>query len=225
MRRERKPSSLRGVLLFLLGALVGANAVYFVMSRDDTSATSAPAGSESQPGRVEIPLPIEGTNTATASQPTPTTAALPPPRVIATGTGASPANAGSGLLVPVQGVTATQLLDTFTDSRSEGRSHDAIDIMAAAGTPGPAGQSDASYRTTLLAEPRSNSLIVRAANPARLALVRSLVAKLDQAPVVGSSAATGNSFKAAVAGPLLPFSKSRTHHGKECRRHRHPVGR
>ncbi len=135
MRRERKPSSLRGVLLFLLGALVGANAVYFVMSRDDTSATSAPAGSESQPGRVEIPLPIEGTNTATASQPTPTTAALPPPRVIATGTGASPANAGSGLLVPVQGVTATQLLDTFTDSRSEGRSHDAIDIMAAAGTP------------------------------------------------------------------------------------------
>ena len=64
--------------------------------------------------------------------------------------------------------------------------------VAAAGTPGPAGQSDSSYRTTLLAEPRSNSLIVRAANPARLALVRSLVAKLDQAPVVGSSAATGN---------------------------------
>ncbi len=66
----------------------------------------------------------------------------------------------------------------------------------AAGTPGaPAGaaaQGDSSYRTTLLAEPRSNSLIVRAANPARLALVRSLVAKLDQAPVIGSSAATGN---------------------------------
>lgn len=54
------------------------------------------------------------------------------------------------------------------------------------------GQTDSAYRTTLLAEPRSNSLIVRAANPARLALVRSLVAKLDQAPAVGSSAATGN---------------------------------
>jgi general secretion pathway protein D len=35
-------------------------------------------------------------------------------------------------------------------------------------------------RTTVMAEGRSNSLLVRAANPARLALVRSLVQKLDQ---------------------------------------------
>jgi len=47
--------------------------------------------------------------------------------------------------------------------------------------PGGAGpQADQSYKTTLIAEPRSNSLVLRAANPARLALVRSLVAKLDQ---------------------------------------------
>jgi len=39
---------------------------------------------------------------------------------------------------------------------------------------------DASFRTTIIAEPRSNSLMVRAANPARLSLVRSLVQKLDQ---------------------------------------------
>ena len=39
------------------------------------------------------------------------------------------------LLVPVQGITSAQLVDTFTDSRSEGRSHDAIDIMAPHGTP------------------------------------------------------------------------------------------
>lgn len=37
--------------------------------------------------------------------------------------------------IPVQGKTASDLVDTFTDARSEGRSHDAIDIMAAAGTP------------------------------------------------------------------------------------------
>ena len=43
-----------------------------------------------------------------------------------------------------------------------------------------AGQADASYKTTLVAEPRSNSLVLRAANPARLALVRSLVAQLDR---------------------------------------------
>jgi general secretion pathway protein D len=48
---------------------------------------------------------------------------------------------------------------------------------AAAATPG---QTGAEYKTTLLAEPRSNALILRAANPARVALVKSLVAKLDQ---------------------------------------------
>ncbi len=39
------------------------------------------------------------------------------------------------LVIPVAGVRSDQLLDTFTDSRSEGRAHDAIDIMAPAGTP------------------------------------------------------------------------------------------
>ena len=39
------------------------------------------------------------------------------------------------LIIPVAGVTADQLTDTFTASRSEGRTHDAIDIMAAAETP------------------------------------------------------------------------------------------
>ncbi len=47
----------------------------------------------------------------------------------------------------------------------------------AAATPG---QTGAEYKTTLLAEPRSNTLILRAANPARVALVKSLVTKLDQ---------------------------------------------
>ena len=53
-----------------------------------------------------------------------------------------------------------------------------IDSGAAGGA--AAGQQDTAFRTTLLAEPRSNSLILRAANPARLALVRTLVEKLDQ---------------------------------------------
>ncbi|WP_282247273.1 M23 family metallopeptidase [Stenotrophomonas sp. PS02300] len=43
--------------------------------------------------------------------------------------------APSGLLLPVQGITAAQLQDTFTDARSQGRVHDAIDILAAEGTP------------------------------------------------------------------------------------------
>ncbi|HEL4236469.1 TPA: M23 family metallopeptidase [Stenotrophomonas maltophilia] len=44
-------------------------------------------------------------------------------------------DAPAGLLLPVQGIPASQLRDTFTDARSEGRVHDAIDIMADAGTP------------------------------------------------------------------------------------------
>ena len=135
MRRERKPSPLRGLMLFLLGALVGANAVYFVMTRDRAPAADKPAGSESTPGRVEIPLPIEGGAAADAPRPAAVEAALPPPRVSATGTGALSTSPGGGLLVPVQGVTTAQLQDTFTDARSEGRAHDAIDIMAPAGTP------------------------------------------------------------------------------------------
>jgi peptidoglycan LD-endopeptidase LytH len=38
------------------------------------------------------------------------------------------------LIIPVVGVRAEQLVDTFDDARSEGRVHDAIDIPAAAGT-------------------------------------------------------------------------------------------
>jgi general secretion pathway protein D len=54
----------------------------------------------------------------------------------------------------------------------------------------PAAGGD-SFKTTIIAEPRSNTLIVRAANPARVSLVKSLVARLDQPTVQGDSS-TGN---------------------------------
>jgi murein DD-endopeptidase MepM/ murein hydrolase activator NlpD len=41
----------------------------------------------------------------------------------------------SGLVLPVLGVKASQLTDTFTQMRSEGRVHDALDIPAPLGTP------------------------------------------------------------------------------------------
>jgi murein DD-endopeptidase MepM/ murein hydrolase activator NlpD len=41
----------------------------------------------------------------------------------------------SQLVIPVAAVRPDQLVDTFRDARSEGRVHDAIDIMAPAGTP------------------------------------------------------------------------------------------
>ena len=43
--------------------------------------------------------------------------------------------AARNLLIPAANVTANQLHDTFNQARSEGRQHDAIDIMAPQGTP------------------------------------------------------------------------------------------
>ena len=67
-----------------------------------------------------------------------------------------------------------------------------IDSGAAAGAPAAQGQTDNGFKTTVLAEVRTNSLIVRAANPARLALTRSLADQLDQPNATGSGAASGN---------------------------------
>jgi murein DD-endopeptidase MepM/ murein hydrolase activator NlpD len=54
-----------------------------------------------------------------------------PPVVIAQQVQVAP----SGLAIPVVGVQADQLVDTFDAARAAGRRHDAIDIMAAEGTP------------------------------------------------------------------------------------------
>ena len=62
----------------------------------------------------------------------------------------------------------------------------------AAAAPAAQGQADNSFKTTVIPEVRTNALIVRAANPARLALVRSLVDQLDQPSASGPGAASGN---------------------------------
>jgi len=63
-----------------------------------------------------------------------------------------------------------------------------IEPGSAGGAAAPgAATGDASTRTTIVAEPRSNSLVLRAANPARLALVKSLVVRLDQPTAMAAS--------------------------------------
>ncbi|HOZ64179.1 MAG TPA: type II secretion system secretin GspD [Burkholderiaceae bacterium] len=62
------------------------------------------------------------------------------------------------------------------------------------GSAAAAGQGDASYKTTLVAEPRGNSLILRAANPARVNLVKSLIDKLDQPASQSANGAAGNIY-------------------------------
>ena len=60
-------------------------------------------------------------------------------------------------------------------------------LEGGAASPGAAGQgADSSFKTVILPEPRSNTLVLRAANPARVALVRALVDKLDRPNAAGS---------------------------------------
>jgi general secretion pathway protein D len=68
-----------------------------------------------------------------------------------------------------------------------------LDASASATPAGPApGGAEGNYRTTVLADARANALIVRAANPARLGLVRTLVEQLDIPTASGPGAASGN---------------------------------
>ena len=57
-----------------------------------------------------------------------------------------------------------------------------------------AGQTDSAFKTTMLAEPRSNAVILRAANPARVSLIKSLIAKLDQPTLSGTNGDAGNIY-------------------------------
>jgi peptidoglycan LD-endopeptidase LytH len=72
-----------------------------------------------------LPTPASPTPSASPALPLPASPALPTPE------GAAPNN----LIIPLAGVRPDQLRDTFSESRSEGRVHDAIDIPAPLGTP------------------------------------------------------------------------------------------
>ena len=80
-----------------------------------------------------LSTPTQPTPEASPALPVPTSPASPGPTSppMPTPEGALPNN----LIIPVAGVRPDQLRDTFSESRSEGRVHDAIDIAAPLGTP------------------------------------------------------------------------------------------
>lgn len=76
--------------------------------------------------------PSPGNSVSMVSTPTqPNASPILPFPVSPTPEGATPNN----LIIPVTGVRPEQLRDTFSESRAEGRVHDAIDIAAPLGTP------------------------------------------------------------------------------------------
>lgn len=125
----------KAALLFLAIVLVGANVAIYHFGRDrgaaspvdaavNSPAAVAPKAASSAPAPVQQP---------TASAPiAPATSDTRATQPVAT----APIAAGEGTLtIPVQGVTTAQLRDTFSEARSEGRVHEALDIMAPRGTP------------------------------------------------------------------------------------------
>ncbi len=137
------------VLLSALAALV-----WYLSTRygsQPVTPRALPQGTE-QTATPAATMPPATTPAATASPfatpsatPTPTLEATPQARAAPTD-GASPpsqtasnpppiSNNSAQLIIPVAGVRPEQLQDTYTQSRSEGRVHNAIDIPAPRGTP------------------------------------------------------------------------------------------
>ena len=111
-----------GLLGFVLGAFVVASVGGIPMLR---RAAAAP------PSATDVTGGVDDVGSAIIEAPAPTAGR---------GTAAAPAKearelARRGLEIPVQGVTAAQLVRSFSDARSGGREHEAIDILAARNTP------------------------------------------------------------------------------------------
>jgi len=128
-------------LLVVIVAFLQRRSGHYRPSVDDLRPTTAPAltPDTAKPSPEPSPTPVPDTPPVSAS-PVPETASASPTPFRAEAT-SNPAAPPIGfvvtlkLIVPVAGVQPNQLQDTFTNSRSDGRAHDAIDIPAAQGTP------------------------------------------------------------------------------------------
>ncbi|XHH28981.1 M23 family metallopeptidase [Xanthomonas euroxanthea] len=134
------------LMMLVVGVLLGA-AGYWWLEREAPQAavapTSATASAVAAPAQTastglaasSATAPAAATPDVATSPSTGTAGAADAPAVAASASSPDAASAGSGLLIPVQGISSGQLQNTFTDARSEGRVHDAIDILAPTGTP------------------------------------------------------------------------------------------
>ncbi|WP_425491607.1 M23 family metallopeptidase [Cognatiluteimonas sedimenti] len=96
----------------------------------------SPAVATTPPASAATTRPMPSTNPAPPPQAPAAPAGTTSPAAPATAPPAAAAHAPGHLLIPVAGVAANQLQDTFGDGRGGGeRAHEALDIMAPRGTP------------------------------------------------------------------------------------------
>ncbi|WP_242103320.1 MULTISPECIES: M23 family metallopeptidase [unclassified Lysobacter] len=132
---------LKGLLLFIAGVLVGANVVYFLMTRHDRGGVGAPAVATTSTVRASadgnVAAPLEPDRSGEPHGPTTPSPAPPAAPVSSAPPVAAPSATppGTALLMPVRGVRPEQLGDTYNQTRGGTRIHEALDIMAPRGTP------------------------------------------------------------------------------------------
>lgn len=130
---------------FLLGTATGVLGLVLLLEyfADEPRSTSQPVRESSAPAAATPALPRSVSPSQALSpdlfgilEPA-APVSLSAPTTYAETPAAIPGNdpALLNLLIPVQGMSAALLTDTFSDARSQGRAHDAIDLMAARGTP------------------------------------------------------------------------------------------
>ncbi|MBB5673067.1 M23 family metallopeptidase [Xanthomonas arboricola] len=134
------------LMMLVVGVLLGA-AGYWWLERQAPQAAVAPssaaapavtAQSDASEAAMAAPSAAPAVADPAVAASSPSTETMPAantPAAPASASSPEAASSGSGLLIPVQGIGSGQLQDTFTDARSEGRVHDAIDILAPTGTP------------------------------------------------------------------------------------------
>jgi murein DD-endopeptidase MepM/ murein hydrolase activator NlpD len=138
-----KSARWRTLLVIAIGLAAVVAIVWYINQRRRPDGSNVPViKQEPSVGKVEESSP---TQTPALPSPSPTPSGQPDEFGVATPSPSvessthpdlTPSFVGKlKLIVPVQGVRTDQLLDTYSDARSEGRVHDAIDIPAAAGTP------------------------------------------------------------------------------------------
>ncbi|NIK01388.1 M23 family metallopeptidase [Xanthomonas cannabis] len=125
------------LMILIAGVAIGAGGYWWLERSAPEAQVPSPA---SAAPAVAAPSTATAAVSAAAPAPAPTVPAAAEPVSAAPAPAASAPTAdasatGAGLLIPVQGIGREQLQDTFTDARSEGRVHDAIDILAPTGTP------------------------------------------------------------------------------------------
>ena len=124
----------RTILAGLGGFLLGAATVLFILWMYRTPSSAPAPAPPPSPVTGEVRPPAVPEETPSATPPAPQ---LPPPLTSTLAPSLPPTSdlAAKHLLVPVQGMRADQLRNTFEDARGQGRIHEAMDIMAPRGTP------------------------------------------------------------------------------------------